>query len=91
MAEKWLELVPCDRNRAVYIAFLLVLLPAETDLVSEEGRGKMNLGRPYSPSNSKVVLTLLVEVVAVYMGLPMVYVQAIGLQLFPMHLENGGS
>ena len=71
--------------------FSFVLLPAEVDLVLEEGRGKENSGRPHSSCGSKVVLTLLTEVVAVNMGLSAVYVRGAGLQLLPEHLGDDGS
>ena len=56
----------------------LVLLPAETNLVPEERCGKRNLGRPCSSNGSKIVLTLLTEVVTVYVGLSAVYVRETG-------------
>ena len=61
--------------------FPLVLLPTEADLVPKEGRGKKNLGRSRSSSNSKIVLTLLIEVIASHVGLSVVYVQGMNLQL----------
>ena len=69
----------------------LVLLPAEADPVPEEGRSKENSGRPRSSSGSKVVFTLLTEVVAVHVGLSAVYVRGAGLQLLPGHLGDDGS
>ena len=57
----------------------LILLPAETDPVPKEGCGKRNLGRPRSSGGSKIVLTLLTEVVAVYVGLSAIYVWGAGL------------
>ena len=86
-----LELVPRDREKGFYIMSPLVLLPAEADLVPKKGRSKKNLGRPHSSSSSKIVLTLLTEVVAVYMRLPAIYVRGAGLQLFLGHLEDNGS
>ena len=71
--------------------FLLVLLPAEADPVPEERCGKENLGRLCSSNVSKVVLTLLTEVIAVYMGLSTVYVWGTGLQLLSGHLGDDGS
>ena len=59
----------------------LVLLLAEVDLVLEKGHGKENSGRPHSSSGSKIVLTLLTEVVAVHMGLPAIQVRGTGFQL----------
>ena len=69
----------------------LVLLPVEADSVLEERRGKGNSDRPYSSGSSKVVLTLLTEVVAVYVRLSVVYVWGAGLQLLPGHLGDDGS
>ena len=69
----------------------LVLLLAETDPVPEEECSKKNLGRPHSSSGSKVVLTLLTEVIAVYVGLFTVYVREAGLQLLLGHLGNDES
>ena len=71
--------------------FPLILLPAEANLVLEEGRGKRNLGRPRIPSRSKVVLTLLTKVIAVQVGLSMVNVWGAGLQLLPGHLGDNES
>ena len=68
-----------------------VLLTTEADPVPEERRGKRNPGRPCSSSGSKIVLTLLTEVVAVYGGLLVVYVRGTGLQLFAGCLGNDGS
>ena len=79
LAEECLKLVLCDRDRSVCVMFLLVLLPTEANLVSEERHGKENLGKPRSSNGSKVVLTLLTEVVAVYMGFPVVYIRGTGL------------
>ena len=89
--EERLELVPRDRDKAVYVSLPLVLLSAEIDLVPEERRGKKNLTRPCSSSNSKVVLVLLTEVVAVHVGLSAIYIWEMGLQLLPGHLGNGWS
>ena len=70
---------------------LLVLLPTEANPVPEEGRGKENSGRPRSSIGSKVVLILLTKVVAVYVGLSMVYVWGTGFQLLLEHLGDDGS
>ena len=69
----------------------LILLLAEADPVPEEGRGKGNLGRLCNSSGSKIVLTLLTEVVAVYVGLPTVHVQGTGFQLLAGCLGSNGS
>ena len=74
MTEECLEFVSCDRNGGFGVMSLLVLLPAETDPVPQEEHGKGNPGRSHSSSGSKIVLTLLTEVVAVHVGLSAVYV-----------------
>ena len=74
-AEEYLELVPRDWDKRVYIMFPLVLLPAKTDPVPKEGCGKKNLDRLRSSSGSKIVLILLTEIVAVHMRLSAVYVR----------------
>ena len=68
-SEECLELVPRDRDRGFGVISSLVLLPAEADLVSQERRGKGNPDRSRGSSGSKIVLTLLTEVVAVHVGL----------------------
>ena len=57
------------------------MLPAETDPVPEEKRGKKDPGRLRSSSNSKIVFRLLIKVISVHMGLSAIYVQGTGLQL----------
>ena len=69
----------------------LVLLLVETDPVLQEGRDKGNPGRSCSSRGSKIVLTFLTEVVAVYMGLFAVYVRRMGLQLLSGCLGNDES
>ena len=91
LTEECLELVPRDWDRDSYVMFPLILLPAETDPVLKERRSKGNLGRPCSFSGSKVVLTLLTEVVAVYVRLSAVYVRGVGLQLLPGHFKDDES
>ena len=91
MAEERLELIPRNRDKAVCVLLPLVLLQTETDLVPEDGHGKKNSGRPRSSSGSKVVLTLLTEVVVVHVGLSVIYIRGTGLQLLPGHLGDGGS
>ena len=91
MTEERLELVPRDRNRNLFIMSPLVLLPAEADPVLEEERGKKNLGRPRGSSGTKVVFTLLTEVVAVYVGHSAIYVRGMSLQLPLGYLGDDGS
>lgn len=67
--EKRLKLVLYNQDIAAYVLFPLVLLQSKADLVLEEKRGKKNLVRPLSSSNNKVVLTLLIEVVILYIRL----------------------
>ena len=90
-AEECLEFIPCDRDGGFVVMFPLVVLPAEADLVPQEGRDKRNPDRSCSSSRSKIVITLLTEVVAVYLALFAVYVRGTGLQLLPECLNNDGS
>ena len=90
-AEEQLKLVPRDLDRSVCVISPLVLLPREADPVPEDRRGKRNPGRPRSSSGSKIILTLLTGVVAVYVGLPAVHVRGIGFQLLAGCLGNDGS
>ena len=69
----------------------LVLLPAEADPVPEEGRGKRNSGRLRDSDGNKVVLTLLTEIVAIYVRLSAVYVRGAGFELLLRHLGDNGS
>ena len=89
--EERLEFIPRDWDSSVCVISLLVLLPAEADLVPEERRGKENPSRPCSSSGSKIVLTLLTEVVAVHVRLFTVYVRRTGLQLLPKCFGDNGS
>ncbi len=57
-----------------------MLLPAEVDLVSEEGDRKRNSVWPGGPAGGKMVLTLLTEVIAFHMGSTAVDVQGLGLE-----------
>ena len=77
--DKRLEHIPRDWDRAIYVLLPLVLLPAETDLVPKERRSKKNLSRSCNFSDSKIVLILLTEVLAVYVGLFAVHVWGTGL------------
>ncbi len=58
-----------------------MLLPAEVDLVPEEGGRKRNSVWPGGPAGGKIVLTLLTEVIAFYVGPTAVNVQGLGLEL----------
>ena len=78
--EKFLELDPCDRDSAVSILFLLVLLPAKADLVPKEGHGKGNFVNSSSSNSGKVVFILLTEVVVFYMGLFAIHIKETGFQ-----------
>ena len=71
-SEECLELVPRDRDKGFGVMSPLVLLPAEADPVSQEGRGKRNPGRSRGSSGSKIILILLTEVLAVHVGLSVV-------------------
>ena len=91
MSKECFELVLRNWDRDICVMFLLILLPAEADLVPKEGRDKKNLGRLRSFSGSKIVFTLLTKVVAVHWGLSAIYVWGTGLQLPPRYLENDKS
>ena len=91
MAEKRHELVSHDWDRAVCLSFLFVLLSAETDPVPKERRGKRNLSRPCSSSSSKIVLTLLTEVIVVYVELSAVFPRGTGFQLLLWRLVDDKS
>ena len=69
----------------------LVLLPAKADLISKKRRGKKNLGRYRSSGSSKIVLTLLTEVVAVHVGFSAVYFRGTSFQLLSGHLGDNKS
>ena len=91
MTKECLELVLRDWQRGLYAVSLLVLLPIEANPVSKEEQGKKNSDRLRSSSGSKIVFTLLTEVVAVYVRYSEVYVQRTGLQLLLGHLGNDES
>ena len=91
MVEECFELVIRDQNRAVCGLLPLVLLPTETNLVPKEGYDKKYLSRHHSSSGSKVVLTLLIEIVVVYVRLSAIYVKRTGLQLISGLLGIDGS
>ena len=69
MTKERLELLPGDGDCAFSLILPLVLLPTEVDAVPKEGCCKGNTVGTLSPSGSKVILTLLTEVIAFHMGL----------------------
>lgn len=70
----------------------LELLPAEVDLVPEKIGGKRNLVSLSSSINSKLILTLLIEVVALYVKFSAIYIWETGFQRFiPKLLKVGES
>lgn len=77
LAKECLKFVLCDRDRTIYILLLLVLLSMEVNLVSEKKHSKKNSVSFSSFNNSKVVLTLLIEVVTLYIRLSAIYVWGI--------------
>lgn len=68
---------------------LLILLPIEADPVPKKRRAKKNLVSPHSFNDSKVVFSLLTEVVAVYMGFSVIYVWEMDLQKLISELLGG--
>lgn len=72
--------------------FLLILLSAEADLVSKERYSKKNLVSALSFSDGRIILILLTEVIILYAGFAVVYVQKAGFQgLISRLLKGGGS
>ena len=69
MTKKGLKLLPRDRNCALGLVLPLVLLPTEVDAVTQEGCCKKNTVEALDPNRSKVILTLLAEVIVFYVGL----------------------
>ena len=55
--------------------FLLVLLQMEVDVVTKERSCKKNMGGAFSSGGSKVILTLLTEVIIFYIRLIMIHVR----------------
>lgn len=60
-----------------------MLLPAEVDLILKEISCKHNLVLPGGSSSNKIVLTLLAEVLTLYMGLSTIDVGIFSLALIP--------
>lgn len=69
---------------------MLILLPVKTDPVLEKRYSKKNLVSLSSFNGSKIVFTLLIEVVALYVGLFTVYVWGTGFQKFISRFLKGG-
>ena len=69
MTKKGLKLFPNDRNGALGLMLPLVLLPVEVDAVMQEGCCKRDTVGTLGSDDGKVVLTLLIEVIAFYVGL----------------------
>lgn len=91
-AEKRFELIPRNQESAVCVLLPLVLLPTEADLVTKERRSKGKLVNTLNPSGSKVIFTLLTEVVAFYMGPTVIYIWGTSFQgLISKLLKGGGS
>ena len=64
-----LELLSRDRDCALGLVLPLVLLPTEVDVVTQKGCCKGNTVRALGPNSSKVILTLLAEVITFHVGL----------------------
>lgn len=77
-AKEGLKLILRDRDRAIYILFLLKLLLLEADPVREKRCNKKNLVSLLSSSGGKMVLKLLTKVITFYVGLSAVHVYNTG-------------
>ena len=69
----------------------LVLLPTEVDTVPKEGYCKRNAVGAFGSGGGKVILTLLTEVIAFYVGLTMIDVRWSGLQWLLTGAVRGSS
>ena len=69
MTKEGLELLPGDGDCAFSLMLPLVLLPTEVDTVPKEGCCKGNAVGAFGSGGGKVILTLLTEVIAFYVGL----------------------
>lgn len=87
--EKHFKLVLYNWDRAIFIFFLLVLLLTKADLVLKEGCSKKNPVKAFSFGSSKVILTLLTEVIAFYIGFSVIYVYLAGFQRLVLGLLRG--
>ena len=88
--EECLKLVLRDRDKAVYVLFSLVLLPAKTNPVLKKGYNKKNLVSPPSSSSNKIVLILLTEVIILYVELSVIHVWEMSFQGLISRLLGGG-
>lgn len=78
--EKRLKLVLTDWDTIVFILFPLVFLPAKADLVSKKENSKKNLVGILDSGSSKIIFTLLIEVIVFHVGFTIIYVWRSGLQ-----------
>lgn len=78
--EERFKLIPKDRDKAVCVISLIILLPADADLVPKKRCNKRNFVSSRSPSGSEIVLKLLTEVITVYVRLYAIYIWRTGLQ-----------
>lgn len=67
-------------NQIFAIVLLLVLLPAEADLILEEVCYKRDMVRSLCSGNGKIIFTLLIEVVAGHMVITTINVRKTGLE-----------
>ena len=74
------ELLPSDRDCVLGLMLLLILLLTEADAVMQEKCCKKNIVEAVGSGSSKVILTLLAEVIAFYVGLTTIDVRLSGLQ-----------
>ena len=91
MTKKGLELFPSDRDCALSLMFLLVLLSTEVDAVMQKRCCKVNMVEVFGPSNSKMILTLLTKVIIFYVRLTTIDVRGFGLQWLLTGIVRGGS
>ena len=69
MTKEDLKLFPRDRDCALGLVLPLVLLPIEVDAVIQKECCKRNTVGAFGLGSGKVILTLLAEVIAFYIGL----------------------
>lgn len=76
--EECFKLIPSDWNRAIYVLFLLILLPTKVDIVPKKRRDKENVIRVFSSNNGKVIFILLAKVLIFYVRFISIYVWKLG-------------